>query len=183
MIDFRISFPFYLYFVIYFVLNESTKFNEMWQKMVTQYDQGKKFIMDLIEQSVSAYDQREELGNKIQNLNDKQCVETNNHTQEIRELQRKLDHDAKLQDFFAIKGNRRVNAELESRENERRLKQQELADEHLKNLQTIMNQIQVKNQTKFNGIELFSFCTFSKMLNSQKVHCYRFCFVSFIDTE
>lgn len=112
--------------------------------MVTQYDHGKKYIMELIEQSVAAYDQREELGNKIQNLSDKQGVESSNHMQEIRELQRKLDHDAKLHEFFAIKGNRRVNAELEAREADRRLKQQEHADEHLKDLHFIMHQIQVE---------------------------------------
>lgn len=34
----------------------------------------------------------------------------------MRELQRKLDYDAKLQQFFSVKGNRRQNADLEQRE-------------------------------------------------------------------
>lgn len=63
--------------------------------------------------------------------------------QEMRELQRKLDHDIKLKEFFAIKGNLRVNAELEARECDRKHLQQELADKQLADLQDIMKQIQV----------------------------------------
>lgn len=61
----------------------------------------------------------------------------------MRELQRKLDHDIKLKEFFAIKGNVRVNAELEAREANRKLLQQEMADKQLNDLQDIMKQIQV----------------------------------------
>lgn len=46
-------------------------FNEMWQSMVTQFNEGKKYIMDLIDQSTLAYDQREELCNKLQVLKDR----------------------------------------------------------------------------------------------------------------
>lgn len=115
----------------------------MWEKMVTKLEHGKKHILDLIEQSVAAYDQREELCHKIQNLNDKSQNENHSHMQEMRELQRQLDHDAKLQQFFAIKGNRRINAELEIRESNRRLVQQEQADQQVHNLQSILDQIQV----------------------------------------
>lgn len=61
----------------------------------------------------------------------------------MRELQRKLDHDIKLKDFFAIKGNVRINAELEAREANRKQMQQELADKQLTDLQNIMKEIQV----------------------------------------
>lgn len=111
--------------------------------MVTKLEQGKKLIMDLIEQSVTAYEQREELCNKLQNLETKSQNEQNLHLQEMRELQRKLDHDIKLKEFFAIKGNVRVNAELEAREADRKRLQQELADKQLADLQDIMKEIQV----------------------------------------
>lgn len=58
-----------------------SKFNEIWQKMVTKLELGKKLIMDLIEQSVSAYEQREELCNKLQNLEGKSQNEQNLHLQ------------------------------------------------------------------------------------------------------
>lgn len=61
----------------------------------------------------------------------------------MRELQRKLDHDIKLKEFFAIKGNHRVNAELEAREANRKQTQQEMADKQIADLQDIMSQIQV----------------------------------------
>lgn len=51
--------------------------------MVTKLELGKKFILDLIEQSVAAYDQREEICNKIQNLEDKGQIEHINHMQVI----------------------------------------------------------------------------------------------------
>lgn len=59
----------------------SSKFNEIWQKMVTKLESGKKLIMDLIEQSVSAYEQRDELCNKLQNLEGKSQNEQNLHLQ------------------------------------------------------------------------------------------------------
>ena len=52
----------------------------------------------------------------------------------------------KLKEFFAIKGNVRVNAELEAREENRKLLQQELADKQLNDLQDIMRQIQVNSK-------------------------------------
>lgn len=62
----------------------------------------------------------------------------------MRELQRKLDHDIKLKEFFAIKGNHRVNAELEAIEANRKQMQQQQVDKHLDDLQNIMSEIQVK---------------------------------------
>lgn len=49
--------------------------------MVSKLEHGKKFILDLIEQSVGAYDQREELCNKLQNLEGKSHTEQNLHLQ------------------------------------------------------------------------------------------------------
>lgn len=99
--------------------------------------------MDLIEQSIGAFEQREELCNKLQNLESKSENEQNLHLQEMRELQRKLDHDIKLKEFFAIKSNHRVNAELEAREALHKQQQQETADKQLNDLQDVMAQIQV----------------------------------------
>lgn len=46
-------------------------FNEMWQSMVCKFNEGKKYIIDLIDQSTLAYDQREELCNKLQVLKER----------------------------------------------------------------------------------------------------------------
>lgn len=56
-------------------------FNDMWQKMVNKLEQGKKYIVELIDQSTTAYDQREELCNKIQTLKEKNQSESGIHKQ------------------------------------------------------------------------------------------------------
>lgn len=61
----------------------------------------------------------------------------------MREMQRKLDHDAKLQEFFGVKGNRRVNAELEMREANRKLMQEEQVEKQLNDLESILDDIKV----------------------------------------
>lgn len=61
----------------------------------------------------------------------------------MREMQRKLDHDAKLQEFFSVKGNRRVNMELEMREANRKLMQQEQVERQLNDLESILDDIKV----------------------------------------
>lgn len=66
-------------------------------------------------------------------------------SQEMREMQRKLDHDAKLREFFGVKGNHRVNVELEMRETNRKLMQQEMIDKQLNDLESILNDIKVSN--------------------------------------
>lgn len=58
-------------------------------------------------------------------------------------MQRKLDHDAKLQEFFSVKGNRRVNMELEMREANRKLMQQEQVERQLNDLESILDDIKV----------------------------------------
>lgn len=52
--------------------------------MVNQLNQGKKKMMDLIEQSTSAYDQREELCNKLLQLSQKSQSDKLAHVQVMR---------------------------------------------------------------------------------------------------
>lgn len=80
--------------------------------------------MDIIEQATNAYDQREELCSKLQALKDRTQNEKTSHIQEMRELQRKLDHDAKLQEFLSIKGQQRLNVEQEERQADKKKKRQ-----------------------------------------------------------
>lgn len=61
----------------------------------------------------------------------------------MRELQRKLDHDAKLQQFFGIKGQRRTNADLEIREANKKIQIQEQLEQQITNYQNILDNIKV----------------------------------------
>lgn len=48
---------------------------------MTQLEHGKKEILDLIEQTIATYDQREELCSKIQTLEEKGQMESSAHLQ------------------------------------------------------------------------------------------------------
>lgn len=120
-----------------------TNFNEMWQKIVNRLEQGKRYIIELIDQSTAAYDQREELCNKIQVLREKGISDSGIHMQEMRELQRKLDHDAKLQQFFGIKGYQRQNADLEIREAQKKQQLHEHYQGQIDDYQNLLNNMMV----------------------------------------
>lgn len=65
---------------------------------------------------------REEAQNKLQALKERGRLDLLLHSQEMRELHRKLDHDTKLQDFLGIKAQKRVMADLEAREAQKKRK-------------------------------------------------------------
>ena len=94
----------------------------MWQRMINKLNYGKRHIMDLVEQATNAFDQREKLTSKLQVLKERGQNDKTNHIQEMRELQRKLDHDAKLQEFLAVKGQQRLNTEQQEREADKKKK-------------------------------------------------------------
>ncbi|XP_053696565.1 coiled-coil domain-containing protein 63 [Sabethes cyaneus] len=123
------------------MLTERATFNIMWDKLVNKLNEGKRYMMELIDQASSAYDTREELCTKLQILKDKGQSEKMTHVQEMRELQRKLDHDAKLQEFLGIKGQCRSNAELEEREEQKRQKMLENLEKQYAEYEQIMTRI------------------------------------------
>ncbi|XP_055856833.1 coiled-coil domain-containing protein 63 [Episyrphus balteatus] len=123
------------------MLQDRTSFNEMWQSMVEQFNEGKKYIMELIDQSTLAFDQREELSTKLQSLKDRNENDKLMHIQEMREMQRRLEHDAKLQQFFDVKGQRRSNPELEQREFDKKQQQKEDFEQQLSEYNGIIQEI------------------------------------------
>jgi hypothetical protein len=66
------------------------------------------------------------------------------HVHDIRELQRKLDHDAKLQEFFAIKGQQRLNTEQQEREADKKKKRVKEMERHFNEYDRIFQRITVK---------------------------------------
>lgn len=58
-------------------------------------------------------------------------------------MQRKLDHDAKLQQFLGVKGQHRVNTELEAREMNKKRQQLEEMENQLEQYNTIIEKIKV----------------------------------------
>lgn len=69
----------------------------------------------------------------------------------MRELQRKLDHDEKLQHFFSVKGQRRANSALESRETRKKFLQQNQLEKRIENYWSLLDNIKVEGKEKERG--------------------------------
>jgi coiled-coil domain-containing protein 63/114 len=129
--------------IIDHMLQERSSFNVMWQRMINKLNYGKRFIMDLVEQAANAFDQRDELCSKLQILKERGLNDKQNHVQEMRELQRMLDHDVKLQEFLAIKGQQRLNTEQQEREADKKKKRTEEMERQLVEYDRIFQRIVV----------------------------------------
>jgi coiled-coil domain-containing protein 63/114 len=129
--------------VIDHMLLERATFNTMWEKLVQRLHERKKYMLDLIEQSTTAYDQREELCKKLQVLKDKTNNEKMMHVQEMRDLQRMLDHDANLLEFLGIKGHKRSSADMDAREADKQKKEQEEYERQIEEYELILTRILV----------------------------------------
>lgn len=70
-------------------------------------------------------------------------------------MQRKLDHDAKLQQFLGVKGQHRVNTELEAREMNKKRQQLEEMENQLEQYNTIIEKIKVNEINSFWDSHIF----------------------------
>ncbi|XP_066996668.2 outer dynein arm-docking complex subunit 1 [Anabrus simplex] len=130
------------------LLKERAHFNLLYQQLISRLNTGKKIMLDLIEQATLAYDQREEAQSKLHMLKERGRQDMHIHSQEMRELQRKLDHDTKLQEFLGIKGQKRILTDLEAREALKKQQQREETERKIQKYQGILNQIR-----EFSGEE------------------------------
>ena len=92
------------------LVGERSHFNEMIAKLQKKIASNKKTISDLTELAIQAYDQRDEAQSKIQAMKEKNEKDARNYAEEMKELQRTLDHDEKLKDFLFHKSNDRAFA-------------------------------------------------------------------------
>ncbi|XP_057654076.1 coiled-coil domain-containing protein 63-like [Diorhabda carinulata] len=113
------------------LLMERNDFNKIWDTLINNLAVGKKFMLDLIEQATIAYDQREEWVSKLQILRTKAHNDLISHIQDMRVMQRKMDDDAKLQEFFSIKCQKRIMKDLEEKERQKRLQNKENMEKKL----------------------------------------------------
>ncbi|XP_023338844.1 coiled-coil domain-containing protein 63 [Eurytemora carolleeae] len=92
------------------LVGERSQFNDMISKLQKKIAGNKKTIADLTELAIQAYDQRDEAQSKIVAMKEKNDKDARNFTEEMKELQRTLDHDEKLKDFLFHKSNDRAFA-------------------------------------------------------------------------
>ncbi|CAH0555332.1 unnamed protein product [Brassicogethes aeneus] len=123
------------------LLVERCQFNYTWEQLLQDLKYGKKLMMDLIDQATLAYDQREEWSSKLEALKKRADQDLEVHTEEMREIKRKLDHDNRLKDFLCIKGQKRILRDLEEKERIKREVEEQCMADQLKTYEETLRQI------------------------------------------
>ncbi|XP_066149078.1 outer dynein arm-docking complex subunit 1 [Euwallacea fornicatus] len=118
------------------LLKERNHFNEIWEKLLKDINTRKKYMADLIDQATIAFDQREEWCSKLEALKKRADMDCVLHSEEMREVQRDLDHYMNLREFLCLKGQKRVLRDLEEKE---RLKQESQQQELERQLEIYEN--------------------------------------------
>ncbi|CAH0714012.1 unnamed protein product, partial [Brenthis ino] len=106
------------------LLRDRQFFNNMWKGQIKRLMEGKAQILELVEQAITTYDQREEWCAKLDALKEKAAMDYRKHCLEVRELQRQLDHSMKLEEFLRTKGTVRLTA-ADAKAEAKKLEQQE----------------------------------------------------------
>ncbi|CAG9861365.1 unnamed protein product [Phyllotreta striolata] len=124
------------------LLKERTRYNIIWEKLVKEKQSRKKYIAELIEQATVTFDQREEWCSKLSALKQRAQSDYLAHIEEMREIQRKLDHDCTLREFLCVKGQKRVLKDLEERDKKKKENQIQNMENQIAKLETTMDEIQ-----------------------------------------
>lgn len=116
-------------------------FNKLWQRMTTQLSYDKKFLIDMVDRAVLAYNQGAVLCNKLDTLREKSIRERKMHIVELLDMIRQLDADEKMNEFLKVKGNTRKLIDIEDREYKRRHKFREEHIQKTKFYQKVINKV------------------------------------------
>ncbi|XP_072282742.1 outer dynein arm-docking complex subunit 1 [Pyxicephalus adspersus] len=90
---------------------ERSRFDQLYRKLEKELLQTRKEIATVIDESSAAYDARDEAQTKMQQMKEKAEKDLNQHTAEIKELQRVIDHDRRLKEFMGTKTQERSISE------------------------------------------------------------------------
>ncbi|XP_078682326.1 coiled-coil domain-containing protein 63-like isoform X2 [Branchiostoma floridae x Branchiostoma belcheri] len=102
---------------------ERNVFDNLYKKLSKELNEKKKEMGEIIEQSTSAYDARDEAQAKMMGLKDRSEKDLSQYNMELKELMRIIDHDAKLKQFMTMKTQER--AEMQEEEELRGKKKEE----------------------------------------------------------
>nr|XP_029721840.1 outer dynein arm protein 1-like [Aedes albopictus] len=106
--------------VIKDMLVDRKLFHQHWRRMIDQLGYDKKFLIDMIERTILAFNQGEELCHKIDAVKSHAAREEKSQRQEMMELQRRINNDQKNHEFLRVKGFHRDMCDLDPREVRRR---------------------------------------------------------------
>ncbi|XP_075045919.1 outer dynein arm-docking complex subunit 1 isoform X2 [Mixophyes fleayi] len=90
---------------------ERSRFDQLYRKLEKELLQTRKEIGTVIDESSAAYDARDEAQTKMLQMKEKAEKDLNQHTAEIKELQRVIDHDRRLKEFMGTKTQERSISE------------------------------------------------------------------------
>ncbi|KAM4014924.1 outer dynein arm-docking complex subunit 1 isoform 2-T2 [Anomaloglossus baeobatrachus] len=90
---------------------ERSRFDQLYKRLEKELLQTRKEIGTVIDESSAAYDARDEAQTKMLQMKEKAEKDLNQHTAEIKELQRVIDHDRRLKEFMGTKTQERSISE------------------------------------------------------------------------
>lgn len=102
------------------MLHDRASFNRMWQQAIAQLTFDKKFLIDMVDRAVLAFNQRAELCTELDRLRELSLRDKRQHIVEILDMLRRLDADNKGHSFLRSKDFKRELFEIEPREMKRR---------------------------------------------------------------
>ncbi|VEN61372.1 unnamed protein product [Callosobruchus maculatus] len=121
---------------------QRSHFNDVCEKLLRDLNTGKKFMVELIEHTTVAFDQREEFCSKLELLKKRSMMDILAHTEEMREIHRQLEHDLTLREFLSVKGQKRILKDLEEKERIRLEDEAESLENQLLLYEKTLEQIQ-----------------------------------------
>ncbi|XP_069803742.1 outer dynein arm-docking complex subunit 1 isoform X1 [Dendropsophus ebraccatus] len=90
---------------------ERSRFDQLYKRLEKELLQTRKEIGSVIDESSAAYDARDEAQTKMLQMRERAEKDLNQHTAEIKELQRVIDHDRRLKEFMGTKTQERSISE------------------------------------------------------------------------
>ncbi|ORX80629.1 hypothetical protein BCR32DRAFT_327649 [Anaeromyces robustus] len=129
---------------------ERNVFYNIINKLIKDIKDKKNHINNIIESSTSAYQTRDEANCKISILKEKSEKELYQHSQEINELSRLLDHEQKTRDFINTKNAERKIVPEKTRSTNKKTVNQDDPYNNIENYQKTLDKIY--ESTKMNDI-------------------------------
>lgn len=134
--------------VINDLLVDRALFNKLWRRMVKQLSYDKKFLTDMIERAILAFNQGEDLCSKLDTLRERGENDKKQQVEEMSEMIQNLCADHNLHTFLSAKGKKRIMFDLESREYARRDLFKETYSNQIENFKRI-----IENCKNFSGFD------------------------------
>lgn len=107
--------------IITTMIHDRNRFNKFWNQMVSQLYENRRFLVDMIERAILAFNQSEDLVHRIRNSKDKAEQDKVMHVRDMTQMKRKLDKDRNYHEFLSAKGFNREMCSLNEREVRRRV--------------------------------------------------------------